>query len=341
MGKQWKQWQIFFLGSKITADGDFNHEIKRCLLLGRKPMTNLDSILKSRDITLLTKAHIIKAMVFPVVMYGYESWMIKEAEHWRIDAFELWCWRRLLSPSDSKEIKSVNPKGIQPWIFIERTDAEAEAPILGPSDVKSWLIGKDPDAGKDWGQEKKEATQDYMVESHHWLNGYGVKYKCSCSGPLRPHGPYSPWNSPDQNTEVCCHFHPQGIFPIQGLNPDLLHFSLILNQLSHQGSSNGHKLEQTQGDIEGQGNLSCCSPWGHKELDMTEQLNNNNKNSKLSLHPFPVPSLATTLLIFFLNKIEQQQLGICNVLSSKLRISGMTKMYAKEIKEIQCTLCLS
>ena len=87
---------FIFLGSKITADGDCSHEIKRCLLLGRKVMTNLDSILKSRDITLPTKLHLVKAMVFPVVMYGCESWTIKKAEHQRIDAFELWCWRRLL-----------------------------------------------------------------------------------------------------------------------------------------------------------------------------------------------------------------------------------------------------
>ena len=97
MGKQWKSWQTFsFFGSKITADGDWSHDIKRCLLLGRKVMTNLDSILKSRDITLLTKAHLVKAMVFPVVIYGCESWTIKKAECQRIDAFELWCWRRLL-----------------------------------------------------------------------------------------------------------------------------------------------------------------------------------------------------------------------------------------------------
>ena len=87
---------FIFLGSKITEDGDWSHEIKRCLLLGRKVMINLDSILKSRDITLSTKVHLVKAMVFPVVMYGCEKWTIKKAEHWRIDAFELWCWRRLL-----------------------------------------------------------------------------------------------------------------------------------------------------------------------------------------------------------------------------------------------------
>ena len=97
MGKQWKQCQtLLFVGSKITADGDCSHEIKRCLLLGRKVITNLDSILKSRDITLPTKVHLVKAMVFPVVMYGCESWTVKKAEHRKINAFELWCWRRLL-----------------------------------------------------------------------------------------------------------------------------------------------------------------------------------------------------------------------------------------------------
>ena len=115
MRKLWKRWQTSFLGgSKITADGDRSREIKRCLLLVRKGMTNLDSILKSRDITFLTKVHTVKAMVFPVVMYGCESWTIKKAEHQGIDAFELWCWRRLESPLGCKDIKPVNPKGNQP-----------------------------------------------------------------------------------------------------------------------------------------------------------------------------------------------------------------------------------
>ena len=104
---------FIFLGFKIPADSDCSHEIKRHLLIGRKAMTNLDSILKSRDITLLTKVHLVKAMVFSVVMYGYESWTIKKAKHQKIDAFELWCWKRLVSPLDSKEIKPVNPKGNQ------------------------------------------------------------------------------------------------------------------------------------------------------------------------------------------------------------------------------------
>ena len=104
---------FIFLVSKITADGDCSHEIKRCLLLGRKVITNLDSILKSRNITLRTKIHLVKAVVFLVVMYGCESWTIKKAEHQRIDAFEVWSWRRLESPLDSKEIQPVNPKGNQ------------------------------------------------------------------------------------------------------------------------------------------------------------------------------------------------------------------------------------
>ena len=115
MGKQWKQCQTLFLGgSKITADGDCSHEIKRHLLLGRKAMANLDNILKSRDITLPTKVHLVKAIVFPVVMYGCESWTVKKAERRRVDAFGLWCWRRLESPLDCKEIQPVHSEGDQP-----------------------------------------------------------------------------------------------------------------------------------------------------------------------------------------------------------------------------------
>ena len=140
MANRWETVEIvanfIFLGSKTTVDGDCSHEIKRCLLLGRKVMTKLDSILKSRDITLPTKVHLVKAMVFPVVTYGCESWTIKKAEHRRIDAFELWCWRRTLeSPLDCKEIQPVHPKGDQSWGFIGRTDAEAS--ILWPRDAKN------------------------------------------------------------------------------------------------------------------------------------------------------------------------------------------------------------
>ena len=127
----------YFGGSKITADGDCSHEIKRHLLLGRKVMTNLDNILKSRDITLPTKVRLVKAMVFPVVMYGCESWTVKKAERQRIDTFELWCCRTLESPLDCKEIQPVHPKGDQSWMFIGRTDVEAEIPIFWPPDAKS------------------------------------------------------------------------------------------------------------------------------------------------------------------------------------------------------------
>ena len=144
-----------------TSMGGCSHKIKRCLLLGRKAMNNLDSALTSRDTTLLTKVYLVKAMVFPVVMYRCESWTIKKAEHRRIDAFELWCWRRLLKdPWTARRSNQSILKGNQPWIFIRRTDAEAEAPILWPPNVKNWLIWKNPNARKDWKQEEKGTTED-------------------------------------------------------------------------------------------------------------------------------------------------------------------------------------
>ena len=120
MGKQWRQCQTIFWGSKITADGDCSHEIKRCLLLGRKVMTNLDSIFQSRDITLPTNVYLVKAMVFPMVIYGCESWTIKKAGCRRIDAFELWCWRRLLRvPQTSRRSKKPIVKEISPEYSLE------------------------------------------------------------------------------------------------------------------------------------------------------------------------------------------------------------------------------
>ena len=194
-----------FLGSKITVDGDCSHGIKKRLLLGRKVMTNLDSILKSRDITLPTKVHLVKSMVFPVVMYGWESWNIKKAELRITGCFWTVCVKTLEGPLDCKEIKAVNPKGNQSWIFIGRTEAEAETPILWPPVAKNWLIRKHSDAGKDWRQEEKGTTEDEMVGWHHWLDG--------------------------------------------------------------------HEFEQALVVGDGQGSLAWCSPWGHKESDMTEGLN--------------------------------------------------------------------
>ena len=173
MGKQWNQWQTILGGSKITVDGDCSLDIKRHLLVGKKkPMTNLDSIWKNRDITSLIKIRMVKAMVFPVVMYRCEELDSKEC--W---ALKNWCfWTVVLektpeSPLDCKEIQRVYPKGSQSWIFIGRTTAEAVTPILWPLDARSWLIWKDPDAGKDCRQEEKGTTEEEMVGWHHLLNG--------------------------------------------------------------------------------------------------------------------------------------------------------------------------
>ena len=174
MGKQWKQWQTLFLGgSKITEDGDWSHEIKRCLLLGRKTMTNLDSVLKKQRHYFANKGPSGQG-------YGFSNghvwmWELDCEESW---ASKNWCfWTVVLeetleSPLDCKEIQPVHPKGNQSWVFIGRTDAEAETPILWPPDVKNWLIGKDPDAGRDWGQEEKETIEDEMAGGHHWLDGH-------------------------------------------------------------------------------------------------------------------------------------------------------------------------
>ena len=150
------------------------YEIKRHLLLGRKVMTNLDSILKSRDITLPTNIHLVKAMVFPVVMYGCESWTVKKAEHQRIDAFELWCWRSLLRvPWTARRSNQSFLKEISPEYSLKGLKLKTEAPIFWPPDAKSWFIWKDTDARKDWEQEEKGTTEDGMVGWHHQLNGHG------------------------------------------------------------------------------------------------------------------------------------------------------------------------
>ena len=150
---------FIFLGSKITAHGDCSHKIKRCLLLGRKAMTNLDS----KDITFMTKVRLVKAMVFPVVMWVLdykESWVPKNWCFWTV-VLE----KTLENPLDCKAIKPVSPKGNQSWIFIGRTDAEAEAPMLWTPDAKSWLTGKDPDAGKDWRQEEREQQRKRWLDA--------------------------------------------------------------------------------------------------------------------------------------------------------------------------------
>ena len=169
MGKRWKQCQtLFWGGSKITADGDCSHEIKRHLLLERKVMTNLDSMLKSRDITLPTKVRLVKAMVFPVVMYGCESWTVKKAERWRIDAFELWYWRRLLRlpwtarRSNKSILNVINPECSLEGLMLK---------VLWPPDAKSWLNGKKPLCWERWkagGEGDDRGWDDWMASPTQW-----------------------------------------------------------------------------------------------------------------------------------------------------------------------------
>ena len=206
MGKQW-----------VIDFGACHHESRRHLLRGRKAMTNLDNILKA--------AYYFANKGPSSQSYGFSisyvwMWELDYKESW---APKNWCFwtvvleKTLQSPLDCKEIQELHPKGNQSWIFIGRTAAEAETPILWPPDAKNWLIGKDPDAGKDWRWEEKGTTENEMVGWHHWING--------------------------------------------------------------------HEFEQALGDGEGQGSLACCRPWGHKELDTTEQLNNSYPVQQKSLRP--------------------------------------------------------
>ena len=204
----WPSWQIdgetvadFILGgSKITADGDCSHEIKRRVLLGRKVMTNLESILKSRDITLPTKVHLVQG-------YGFSSshvwmWELDYKESW---APKNWCFRTVVlektleSSLDSKEIQPVHAKGDLSWVFIGRTDAEAETSILWPPDGKSWLIRKDPSAAKDWGQEEKGTTEDEMVGWHHWLNRHEFEQASGVGDKQGRLACCSPWGCKELN----------------------------------------------------------------------------------------------------------------------------------------------
>ena len=158
---------FIFGGFKITADGDCSHEIKRCLLLGRKVMTNRDSIFKSRDITLPTKVRLVKAMVFPVVMYGYESWIVKKAECRRIDAFELWCRRRLLKvPWTARRSNQSILKDISPGFSLEGLMLKLKLQYFGHLMQRVDSLEK-TDAGRDWGQEEKGTTEDAMAGWHH------------------------------------------------------------------------------------------------------------------------------------------------------------------------------
>ena len=188
---------FIFLGSKITTAGDCSHEVKRCLLLGRKLMTYVDSILKSRDITLPTKVRLVKAssLVCMWELDHIKSWVLKNWCFWTV-VLE----KTLESPLDCKETQQVHPKGDQSWIFIGRT----EAPILWPPDGKSWLIWKDPDAGKDWRREEKGTTEDEMIWWHHRLNGHEFEQAPEVGdgqGSL-DRDPWDPWVGQDWATEL-------------------------------------------------------------------------------------------------------------------------------------------
>ena len=164
--------RLYFLGLQNHCRWWLQPWNEKTLVPGSKVMTNLDSILKSRDIALPTKVHVVKAVISNCRVW---IWELDHKESW---ALKNWCFwtivleKTLVSPLDCGEIKPVNPKGNQPWIFSGRTDAEGEAPILWPPDLKIWLIRKDPDAGKDWRQEEKGTTEDKMVGWHHWLDGH-------------------------------------------------------------------------------------------------------------------------------------------------------------------------
>ena len=193
--------QFLFLGSKITADGGCSHEIKRLLLLGRKAMTNLDGTLKNRDITLPTKVGLVKAMVFPVLMYGCESWNIKKAECQRIDAFELWCWRRLLKvPWTARRSNQSILKEISPEYTLEGLMLKLKLQYFGHLIQRTDSLEKTLMLGKHWRQEEKGTTEDEIVGWHYHLNGHEPEQALGVDDGQGSLACYSPWGCKELDT---------------------------------------------------------------------------------------------------------------------------------------------
>ena len=279
MGKQWKQWlTLFFWAPKsLQMLTVAMSKSKRRLLLGRKVMTNLDSILKSGDITLPTKVCLVKAMVFAVVMYGCESWTIKKAERWRIDAFELWCWKRLLRvPWTARR----SNQSILKEMFIGRTDAEVEAPIFWPPDAKSWLIWKYPDTGKDWGQEEKGTAEDEVVGWHHRLDGHEFGWTLGVGdgqGGLACCGSWGPkesdmtewlnWTHSSDCKESACSAGDPGSVPGSGRSPGagncnpLLYFCLENPMDSRVWRAAVHGVTKSQTRLTSHARILLCPRW--------------------------------------------------------------------------------
>ena len=282
MGERWKQADFTFLGSQITADSDCCHEVRRRLLLGRKAMTSLDSILKSRDITLPTKGCLVKAMVFPIVMYGCESWTIRKAERQRTDAFELCCWRRLLRVSWTARrshqsiLKEINPQySLERLILKLKMDTEAKAPKLWPpkqrADSLEKALMREEKRATEWEGWRASSTHlDMCAVLSHFSRVQLCAALCgfwagACQAPL------SMGFFRQEYWSGLIHSPPEDL-PDLEIKPKSLTSPALAGGFfttSTTWEAPVHEFEQTLGDAEGQRSLACWSPWGHEESDMT------------------------------------------------------------------------
>ena len=317
---------FIFLGSRITADGDCSHEIKRHLLLGRKAMSNQSSMLKSKDITLPTKVCLVKAMVFPVFMYGCESWTIKKAERGRIDAFELWCWRRFLRilwtarRSNQSILKEISPEYSLEGLMLK---------------LKLQYFGYLTHWKRTWCWERLKAggerdDRDEMVGWHHWLNGHEFEQSAGVGDGQGGLACCSPWGRKESNTTEQLNWTELDSKEIKPVSPKGNQPWIFIGRTDSEAKAlklqspdanswltgkdpdagkdwqqeekemredemvgwhhqfNGHEFEEIPGDSEGQGSLVCCNPWGRKESDTTDQLNNKVYGSG-ALRVFTLP----------------------------------------------------